>query len=323
MRLLLVIITLLFTSCSTDVVDPRVETYKTIDYVSTLGSDVLSGLIPQDAIIHNDTLYVLTRDTLNSSTLELFQFSSGEHLTSFKTWNYSDGTLDSLYSGMTISIFDSLLCIGGENSRVDIFDRSTLTYKSTIGNGNWWGDESTLIVHSFALAVVNELFVIRDKHNLRIYSVADLTEENRKKVPLVAKSISLGGNGSKRRFGMALLGDFLYVTDNPNKSIERFATTDIVSGSMEITPVDTIVLESRPYDISSHDNLLYIPTDNKEILVYNPETSEFKEKNSIVGHVFESPQTLLFTNDDFCIVETESNSVVLGKVNYHELSIYE
>ncbi len=160
MRLLLFLVPVLLASCSTDVVEPRIESYQTMDYVSTLSSDDLGGRTPQDAIIHSDTLYVLTRDSEHKTSLELFQYSTGEHLSSFDRWHYSDNSVDSLYAGMTISIFDSLLCIGSESSRVDIFDRATLTYKSTIGNGNWWGDESTLIVHSFALALVNDLFFI-------------------------------------------------------------------------------------------------------------------------------------------------------------------
>ena len=323
MRLLLLLVFALLLSCSEDALENSTQSYKTIESVAVLQRSDLQEKTPQDAIIFGDTLYVLTRDTANITTLELFQQSTGKHLTSFKTWTYSDGSVDSLFNGMTISIFDSLLCIGSKDSRVDIFNRSTLSYKSSIGTGNWWGDENTLIVHSFALALVRDLFIIRDKHNLRIYSSSDLTEEKRNAVPLKAKSIDLGSNSSGRRFGMEVLGEYLYVTDNPNKAIERFALSDIVTGSMQITPIDTITLEGRPYDISAHDNLLYIPTDDKVVLVYNPASGEITEKSSIIGHTFESPQTFLFSGNNFCIVETESNQVVLGAVNYHNLSIYE
>lgn len=315
-------LTSLTVSCTTDSVTPQIEQFKTFEKTNTLTIDDLKGIPPQDAVIFGDTLYVLTRDSLHETTVELFLISSEEHLGSLKHWQTSDGMTDSLVQGMSISVFDSLLCIASEKSRVDIFDRRTLQYRSTIGNGNWWGDENTLIVHSFALELVNNLLIIRDKHNLRMYSVEELTEENHKKVPLTAKSVALGGNSSKKRFGMTIHDEYLYVTDYPNRSIERFSLSSIQAGDMEIKPVDTIPLPNRPFDISSHGSKLFIPTDANSILVYDPLQNEFIQRSSLEGYTLESPRTMLFHEDDFAIVETVSKSVVLGKVKYHELSIY-
>lgn len=320
--LLITLFTLMIVGCSS--VETRDESYTVLTHTGTLSTADVGGLPPQDAVLYGDTLYVLSRGVDSGTALTLIENSSMTVLDSWATWTDTAGVQGTLTEGMSLTATADRFYICSEGSRVDVFDRQTMEYITTIGKGNWWADDSVVLVHAFALAENNGKVIIRDKHQLRVYNVDDLTYENRKNVLLQAKSINLGTNGGKKPYGMVVVDEKLFVTGYDRKEIHVFETTQFGGNDTAIAPIDTIVLDSRPYDIAEIHGALYIVFSNGTVEKRSPSSYELlKQFNGFEYGAFEYPSTLQFGAGMFYMVEDSLEEISYGTVDEFSVKVYE
>ncbi|WP_242670281.1 YncE family protein [Flavobacterium frigidimaris] len=241
----------LFTSCSKDADGENNGTiykyYYPTDEATITASAIGAGtgaLDPKGIAVANNKLYIC-----NGDVLEIFDATTLKYIKTIA--NYTKGTTTiALTKLSSVCIDNGRIYVGSVDSRLFVFDESTNTGISTVGNGQWWNT----FVHVFAVVVKDGLVFVKEKEtSIKVFETSQITESSDWNLKPIAKLNTL--NGFDQIYSLDIASGNLVVAGRDAKSYLYYNIADIKANAASsltepIKPVTAPFTDAKPIAIS-------------------------------------------------------------------------
>lgn len=258
----------LFTNCSKDADGENNGTvynyyYPTDEAVITASQiGVGTGSFdPKGIAIANNKLYIC-----NGDVLEIFDATTLKYLKTIT--NYTKGTTTiALTKLSSVCVESGRIYVGSIDSRLFVFDESTNTGISTVGNGQWWNT----FVHVFGVVVKDGLVFVKEKEtSIKVFETSQITETSDWNLKPIAKLNTL--NGFDQIYSLDVASGNLVVAGRDAKSYLYYNIAAIKANAANsliepIKPATAPFSDSKPTAISFTENWA-ITTENIGSLNY-------------------------------------------------------
>lgn len=274
--LMLILMLCFFTYCSKESfsIDPETYDYYYPTDDKAITADNISGsdgaFDPKAIAISKEKLYVC-----NGNVLEIFDALTLAHLKTVSNYTKNNTTI-ALTNLTSVCIDNGRIYLGSTDSRLFVFDETTLSGISTVGNGQWW----QTFVHVFGVTVKDGLVFVKEKNTtIKVFETAQITETSDWNLAPIAKLNTL--NGYTEIYSLDVLSGNLVVAGRDAKSYLYYDIANIKANSTNslTTPIEP---EKAPF------------TDRKPIAVTYSKDWAITSEN--VGNAF---YLRIYTNQEF------------------------
>ncbi len=237
-----------FTNCSKDDIEPKNYDYYYPTEQATLTAENIpestEAFDPKGIAISKDKLYVV-----NGNVLEVFDALTFTHIKTIK--EYVKGTTTIPLTSLTsVAVDNGRIYVGSTESRLFVFDETTNTGISTVGNGQWW----KTFVHVFGVVVKDGLVFVKEKEkSIKVFETSQITETSDWDLQPLAKLNTL--NGYTEVYSMDVYGGNLVVAGRDAKSYLYYNIANIkanaaASLTTPIEPQKTQFIDIKPIAVS-------------------------------------------------------------------------
>ncbi|MET0944478.1 MAG: hypothetical protein ABWY22_03640 [Flavobacterium sp.] len=252
---LILLLLCLITSCSKDSDSENNGTtynyYYPSDETGITAREIGAGtgtFDPKGIAIANNKLYIC-----NGDVLEIFDATTLKYIKTIS--NYTKGTTTiALTKLSSVSIDNGRIYVGSVDSRLFVFDESTTTGISTVGNGQWWNT----FVHVFGVVVKDGLVFVKEKEtSIKVFETSQITENSNWDLKPIAKLNTL--NGFDQVYSLDVVSGNLIVAGRDAKSYLYYNIANIKANAANslvepIKPTTAPFSDAKPIAISFSEN---------------------------------------------------------------------
>ncbi|WP_433832703.1 hypothetical protein [Flavobacterium anhuiense] len=239
----------LFASCSKDdAASSKDYTYYYPTDEASITNENIPGSTeafdPKGIAVSKEKLYVI-----NGNVLEIFNALTLAHIKTIK--EYTKGTTTIPLTSLTsVSVDNGRIYVGSTESRLFVFDETTNSGISTVGNGQWWNT----FVHVFGVVAKDGLVFVKEKEkSIKVLDASQITETSNWDLKPIAKLNTL--NGWTEVYSMDIVDGNLVVAGRDAKSYLYYNIANIkanaeTSLTTPIEPQKVQFVDIKPIAVS-------------------------------------------------------------------------